>query len=191
MRPRRSIAPALGWVLAAALACTTPAAAKTLQGVTFPDTATVGGKSVTLNGMGVRVAYVFVKVYVAGLYLESTTSDARAAVQSDEAKRMLLQFLRDVTHEEMVDAMKEGFAHTATPALQPQVEQFSSFFTKPLLEGSQASFDYVPGTGTTVTIAGEVKGTIPGTDFMRALWGIWLGDEPADSSLKAGLLGGG
>lgn len=57
-------------------------------------------------------------------------------------------------------------------------------------EVSQASFDYVPGTGTTVTIGGQAKGTIPGADFMRALWGIWLGDQPADAKLKAGMLGG-
>jgi hypothetical protein len=190
MRARRSTAHALAWVLAATLGAATPVAAKSLQGVTFPDTATLGGKTVTLNGMGVRVAYVFVKVYVAGLYLEKPTGDAQAAVQTDEAKRMLLQFLRDVTHEEMVDAMKEGFAHTAPATLQPQIDQFSGFFTQPLVAGSQASFDYVPGSGTTVTIGGQVKGTIPGADFMRALWGIWLGDQPADSSLKAGLLGG-
>jgi hypothetical protein len=186
MRARTSIAVA---ALAAVLATSAASSAMTVQGVTFPDTATVGGKTVKLNGMGVRVAYVFVKVYVAGLYLEQTTKDAQAAVQTDEAKRMLLQFLREVTHDEMVGAMRDGFAHTASAALQPQVDQFSGFFTQPLPEGSQASFDYVPGTGTTVTIGGQVKGTIPGADFMRALWGIWLGDKPADSSLKDGLLG--
>lgn len=183
----RPMAIALG--LAAALASAAPALAKGVQGVTFPDTATVGGTTVTLNGMGVRVAYIFVKVYVAGLYLEKPTHDAQQAIQTDAAKRMLLQFLRDVTHEEMVDAMREGFAHTASAALQPQVDQFAGFFTQPLVEGSQASFDYVPGTGTTVTIGGQVKGTIPGVEFMRALWGIWLGDKPADANLKAGLLG--
>ena len=47
------------------------------------DTATVGGQSVTLNGMGVRVAYIFVKVYVGGLYLATPTHDAGAAVQTD------------------------------------------------------------------------------------------------------------
>ncbi|MBY0276027.1 chalcone isomerase family protein [Candidatus Binatia bacterium] len=174
---------------ALSLASAPPALAKTVQGVTFPDTATVGGQSVTLNGMGVRVAYIFVKVYVGGLYLATPTHDAGSAIRTDEPKRMLLQFLRDVTHEEMVNAMREGFAHTASAALQPQVDQFSGFFTQPLVTGSQASFDYVPGTGTTVTIGGQVKGTIPGPDFMRALWGIWLGDKPADASLKAGLLG--
>jgi len=181
----------LGLTLAAALLVPAPAGAGTVQGVTFPDSADVGGKPVVLNGMGVRVAYVFVKVYVAGLYLEQKTTDGSTAVQTDEAKRMLLQFLRDVTHDEMVDAMKEGFAHTASAALAPQVDEFSGYFTKPLPEGSQATFDYVPGTGTTVTIGGETKGTIPGPDFMRALWGIWLGAQPADASLKTGLLGGG
>jgi hypothetical protein len=187
MQARSSIVVA---ALTALLATTVPAQAGTLQGVTFPDTASVGGKSVKLNGMGVRVAYIFVKVYVAGLYLEQTTTDAQTAIQTDEAKRMILQFLRDVDHDEMVSKMKEGFANTATAALQPKVDQFSGFFTQPLKEGSQTVFDYVPGTGTTVTISGDSKGTIPGADFMKALWGIWLGDKPVDANLKAGLLGG-
>ncbi|HEY8515717.1 MAG TPA: chalcone isomerase family protein [Candidatus Binatia bacterium] len=182
---------ALAFALAIAVPIPDSARAATLQGVTFPDTATVGGKTVKLNGMGVRVAYVFVKVYVAGLYLEQTTRDASVAIDSDQPKRMLLQFLREVSHDEMVDAMKEGFEHTGSPALQPQIDQFSGFFTQPLTEGSQVSFDYVPGEGTTVTIGGANKGTIPGADFMKALWGIWLGPEPADASLKEGLLGGG
>ena len=177
--------------LASALAVSAPAVAATLRGVTFPETASVGGKPVVLNGMGVRVAFVFVKVYVAGLYLAQKTGDAQAAIQTDEPKRMVLQFLREVTHDEMVDAMKEGFAHTASAALAPRVEQFSAWFTEPLPEGSQTTFDYVPGTGTTVTISGKAKGTIAGADFMKALFGIWLGAEPADASLKEGLLGGG
>lgn len=181
----------VGVALAALLVAAPSAHAGTVQGVTFPDSATVGGKPVVLNGMGVRVAYVFVKVYVAGLYLTTKTTDASTAITNDEPKRMILQFLREVTHDEMVDAMNEGFAHTASPALAPQVAQFSAFFTEPLAEGSQTTFDYVPGTGTTVTISGKERGTIPGVDFMQALWGIWLGPKPADSSLKSGLLGGG
>ncbi len=181
----------LGVALAALLVTSPVVHAGTLQGVTFPDAATVGGKPVVLNGMGVRVAYVFVKVYVAGLYLTTKTSDGPTAIQTDTPKRMILQFLREVTHDEMVDAMNEGFAHTASAALAPQVAQFSAFFTEPLPEGSQTTFDYVPGTGTTVTISGKQRGVIPGADFMQALWGIWLGAKPADSSLKSGLLGGG
>ncbi len=36
---------------------------------------------------------------------------------------------------------------------------------------------------------GVKKGTIEGHDFKKALFGIWLGDNPADSGLKTGLLG--
>lgn len=186
MRRRTRLAVAVLVALFAA-----PAFGATLQGVTFPDTVTVGGKTVTLNGMGVRVAYMFAKVYVAGLYLEHPTHGGPAAIQGDEPKRIQLQFLREVTHEEMVDAMNEGFAHTAkaTPALQPQIDTFAGYFTEPFAEGGGATFDYVPGTGTTVTLNGKEKGTIPGADFMRALWGIWLGGSPPSAALKEGMLG--
>ena len=35
----------------------------------------------------------------------------------------------------------------------------------------------------------QLRGTIPGVDFQRALLAIWLGEHPADASLKRGLLG--
>jgi len=33
------------------------------------------------------------------------------------------------------------------------------------------------------------KGRVPGEDFQRALLAVWLGDHPADTSLKKGMLG--
>ena len=32
-------------------------------------------------------------------------------------------------------------------------------------------------------------GTIRGLDFKKALFAIWLGEKPADNSLKQGMLG--
>ena len=40
-----------------------------LAGVTLPDTQQVAGKTLVLNGMGIRTKYI-VKIYVGGLYLE-------------------------------------------------------------------------------------------------------------------------
>jgi Chalcone isomerase-like len=174
------------------IACGGAAAAPvgTREGVTFPSTVTVGDRSLVLNGTGVRVAYLFVKVYVAALYLPQPTGDAEQAIERDQPKRIVLHLLREVPHQDMVDAMREGFAHTASPALQPEVDRFAACFTRPLASGSTVIFDYVPGTGTTVQIAGQAEGVIPGADFMRALWGIWLGADPPGTALKAGLLGG-
>ena len=36
---------------------------------------------------------------------------------------------------------------------------------------------------------GVKKGTIEGLDFKKALFGIWLGNKPADDDLKDGMLG--
>jgi hypothetical protein len=57
-------------------------------------------------------------------------------------------------------------------------------------EGDVIYLDYIPGSGTRVTINGENKGLIPGRDFNNALLDIWLGEEPADKSLKKAMLGG-
>src|SRR5690606_11400456 len=81
---------ALALFLTLVLAPASPARAATLEGVTFPDRASVGGSELVLNGMGVRVAYVFVHVYVAGLYLPQKTHDGAAAVAADEPKRIVL-----------------------------------------------------------------------------------------------------
>jgi hypothetical protein len=54
------------------------------------------------------------------------------------------------------------------------------------------TLDYIPESGTRVTLNGEPKGeAIAGDDFYRALLRIWLGENPVDSSLKKALLGGG
>ena len=46
-----------------------------------------------------------------------------------------------------------------------------------------------PG-GVQVSVNGVNKGTLNGEDFTRALLAIWLGPEPPNPEIKAGLLGG-
>ena len=76
--------------------------------------------------------------------------------------------------------------------LDPQVKQLDKIFTavKAVKKGDVVLLDYLPGAGTRVTVRGEDKGTIPGEDFNRALLRIWLGESPADASLKKAMLGG-
>ena len=59
--------------------------AATLAGVTLPDSTQVAGKTLVLNGVGLRTKFV-VKVYVAGLYLEQKSSDPNAILKSDSPK---------------------------------------------------------------------------------------------------------
>ncbi len=55
--------------------------------------------------------------------------------------------------------------------------------------GDEIIFDYTPGTGTVVTIAGVQKGVVEGAAFNSALLSIWLGKEPVGEDLRDALLG--
>ena len=78
--------------------------AATLAGVTLPDSVQVGGKTLVLNGLGLRTKFV-VKVYVAGLYLEQKSSDANAIVKTDAPKRLVMQFMRDLSKKQLADGV--------------------------------------------------------------------------------------
>ena len=49
---------------------------------------------------------------------------------------------------------------------------------------------YLPGTGTTINIAGTDKGTIAGKEFADALLACWIGPKPGPGDgFKKNLLG--
>ncbi len=165
-----------------------PAHAASLAGVTLPDTASVGGQSIPLNGLGLREKY-FIDIYVGGLYLAKPTHDGTEAAATDEPKRMQMHFVYSVSKSQMTDAFNDGFVNSpgATSAEQAQL---LAMLPDEINKGEDVILDYVPGAGTTITIAGQKKGTIPGTTFMKSLFGIYTGPKPPTEDLKKGILGG-
>ncbi|MBI3456579.1 MAG: chalcone isomerase family protein [Candidatus Rokubacteria bacterium] len=182
---------AAAWALGAHIPA--PSTAGELAGVTLPDQVTVEGRTLVLNGMGLRQATIFrVNVYVGGLYLEARSSDASQIIASEGTKRLVLHFVRDVGRENLVEAWDEGFAKSAGPgltALRARVATLDAWMVD-MKRGDTLSFTQLPGRGIVVEVKGQSKGTLVGADFARALWGIWLGDSPPNPGLKKGLLGG-
>lgn len=176
-------------VLAAMFA---PAQAGEKSGVKMPDTMVIAGKRLTLNGMGLREATIFnVNVYVAGLYLETVSSDASAIVQSNQVKVLTLRFVRDVDQEDITKAWRDGFKNNATvklASIQPLVDRLNAWMPN-FSDGDVLTFRYEPGTGVTVVVNGQIKGTINHEDFARSLFSIWLGQKPPTKALRSGLLG--
>src|SRR5579884_1887971 len=91
--------------------------AASLAGVTLPDTQQVAGKTLVLNGMGVRTKYM-VKVYVAGLYLEQKSTDASDIIKSDTPKQIVMRFLHGASKSQMADAFDEGFRNNSPEAMK-------------------------------------------------------------------------
>ena len=167
-----------------------PAHAADLAGVTLPDSATVGGQPLVLNGMGLREKY-FIDIYVGALYLPAKSKDAAAAVALDAPKRVVMHFIyKEVTAEQMRETFAEGLAKL--PNRAALADRFATLdgMMKTVRAGDSVTLDYVPGKGTTVTFNGAVSGTVAGADFMKAVWSIYLGPDPASDKLKKGMMGG-
>jgi len=146
-----------------------------------------------LNGMGLREATLLgIDVYVAGLYLEQRSSDGKKIAGAESLKLVKMTFLRDVSREDMAEQMGTYFRHAAGKdydKLKPRFERLSSWLPT-LREGDTFTVTYRPGDGLEVRHGGKKLGTIPGADFARAIFSIWLGDKPPNQGLKIGLLGG-
>jgi hypothetical protein len=182
----------IGVLLAAALLPANLSGAATVKGVSFPDAATVDGRECRLVGVGVRTKIV-ISVYLGALYLATPTGDAAAAIGADEPKRIVMHFVHSKVGAEAIrEAWRDGFAANAAaalPQLKERLDRFCGWFDADLLKGEQVVLSYVPGKGTEVTVKGTTRGVIEGADFMKALWSVWLGEKPADSGLKKGMLG--
>jgi hypothetical protein len=185
----------MGIVIAAALLLGVILMAKDLEGVTMPDQVTVGQATLTLNGMGVRikkVAFISVKVYVAGLYLPQKSTDPGKIIAADEPKQLVMHFLyKNVEKAKLIEGWNEGFQKNSAAKvgeLQARLDKFNGWWGD-MKTGDKAVLTYVPGTGTRVEIKGKEMGVIEGKDFAEALFAVWLGATPPNEELKKGLLG--
>src|SRR5262245_9527212 len=108
------------------------AGAASKEGVTLPDTVTVEGKTLVLNGMGVREATVFnVNVYGAGLYLDSKSRAPDEIIESAQDKRLDLVFVRDVDRDDITEAWTKGFKknHADVAKLKDQIATLNGWMS--------------------------------------------------------------
>jgi hypothetical protein len=168
--------------------------AREVAGIELPEQVTLETMEapLLLNGAGIRKKFFF-SIYLASLYLPSRTSEVGAIIGIDQASRVQMDMLySEVAREKLVAAWNDGFEANHSPEelapLKERVERFNSMF-ETLVAGDQVMIDYLPGTGTGVTINGTLRGVIPGHDFNQALLKIWLGESPVSKSLKKDLLG--
>jgi Chalcone isomerase-like len=179
----------------AALTASLSAGAVEVAGVKIDDRVTVAGKPLVLNGAGIRYKAVF-KVYTAGLYVEKPASTPDGLLDQPGPKRMTITMLRDIDSAELGKlfsrGMEDNMEKGSFAKLVPGVMRMSQVFTnhKTLRTGENFVLDWIPGTGTVLTVKGQVEGEpFKEPEFFEALMRIWLGPKPADWQLKDALLG--
>jgi hypothetical protein len=175
--------------LVVALTFGTAAQAAELAGANLPDSLSAGGKTMKLNGLGLRKKSI-IKVYVGALYLESPAKDAGAILAADQAKAIRLHFLRGLTRTQLVGAFQEDFEANA-PDKTGQKAAFDKMLAliPDVKEGETMTFTYVPGKGTTLQIGIKQLGVFEGKGFADGVFSMWLGPKPPTADLKKGMLG--
>jgi Chalcone isomerase-like len=174
-------------------------------GVSFEESVNQSGTDLVLAGVGVRTK-MMVKVYAEALYLDPSVktdlaqfkSEAakpsenlyNAMIQGDFAKLFVLHFVRDVSGEQVSDAMKKALAkhpNMSAPDIQKDMQTFLTACTtdmkdgqilKILVKGDEVTV--IPSTGDpTVIKNGKLADAVPA---------IWLGKDPISDDLKKGLV---
>jgi hypothetical protein len=180
--------------LSAAAICL-PVQAAVLEGQSFDDIVKVGNQELKLNGLGLR-GVLFIKAYVAGLYVPEKSTVGQQIVRQPGPKRIQMRMLREIgapdIKKALVDGMQKNVSESQWAAMQERVAQFSRTIesigvAKP---GDTITLDYVPERGLLLAVNDVAKGNaIGGADFYNAVLEIFVGDNPVDGRLKKGMLG--
>lgn len=177
------------------LAASAAAQSMIVSDVKYEETTSLGGSTLQLNGAGIRYKAVF-KVYTAGLYLEKKVGTPQEVFALKGPKRISMTMLREIDSAELGKllsrSMEDNMDRAAFSKLIPSVLRLGQMFAehKKLVAGDQFMVDWIPGTGTVITVKGKPQGEpFKEPEFFNALLNNWLGNVPADWKLKDALLG--
>ena len=164
-----------------------------LRAAEIPKKIEFQGIDLTLNGQGTRVVF-FMKVYEGSLYLESRSSSADEIINNNSPMAIRIDVTSDmVTADAMKKALSEGLTKSTNNNIGPisnEIDQLASSFNSDVASGDYYEFIFIPEIGTHVIKNNELVEIIPGFDFKKAFFGIFLSDNPIQKNLKKAMLGG-
>lgn len=169
-------------------------AATDVAGARYDNSLSVGGKALVLNGAGVRNKFT-VKVYAAGLYLQTPQSTVDGVMNAEGPRRMRLVMLRDISSDDLGSAfmlaLSDNITEAAKGKIAGQISKYGEMFgiTDAFKKGDTIDTDWIPGVGNQCYLNGKKVGpVVPDILFYNSVLRIWLGDKPVDSELKTRLL---
>jgi hypothetical protein len=154
----------------------------------------------TLLGAGLRVKKMLFtfKAYAVGLYVsdaalagplaaykgKTSSPEFYKELQSgDFDKELVLKFTRNLSEDRIQGAMREALEGADKAAL----DQFISYFPE-VKEGQECVLRWKTGGTLESTMAGTAKPPIENRAFAERLFGLYVGPEPLQDDIKAGLV---
>jgi hypothetical protein len=166
-----------------------------LEGVKFADEVSFSqpiDQTLRLHGMGLLRYRVVFKGYVAALYLPEGVSGEDAL--EDVTRRLELSYFWSIGAEDFANAADRLLERELNAAqlapLRLRIDALHRAY-RDVRPDDRYSLTYFEGVGTELRLNGELLVLIPGADFARAYFGIWLGSQALDDDLRDALLGRG
>lgn len=182
----RSLATGL---LAALLSAPAVASGREIAGVEFAEVAEIGGTRVPLRGAGLLRYRLIFDAYVAAFY--ATDDESMHDPLGAEPRRLEIEYFWALKAEQFAAATIEGISANVSEsefaALESTIEHFNSHY-EDIEPGDRYALTFANGA-TELAKNGRTLGAIEGTGFARAIFAIWLGEEPLSRNLKSALLG--
>lgn len=179
---------------AAALASPYSSAAYEVSGVSFDPSQQVEGRAFELSGLGLHRYRVFIKLYAMALYLDPRAQPVEVTpdrVLEDVPKRLELETFWPISADIFRRLTRERIERAVTAELferlEPSIEALNALY-EDVQPGDRYAITYVPGRGTELAMNGVPKGVVEGETFARAVFGIWLGEQPMDRRLRGKLV---
>jgi hypothetical protein len=143
-----------------------------------------------LKGRAVKKFLTF-RVVTVELYTLGTV--AAENVLEDVSKKIVVNYHVNIPKHELDRATIKGIERNVNTQelkkLFDRVEQINSYYPS-VKAADQIIITYLPQVGTRVDVNGTFKGIVPGKDFAKAFFAIWIGENPVDKQAKRQLLGG-
>ncbi len=136
------------------------------SGVKYEEATDLRGSKLQLNGAGTRYRGPF-KVYTAGMYLSKKAGTPDEAFATPGAKRISITMLREIDSAELgklfTRSVEDNMDKAAFSKLIPGRVRMSQIFTdwKKLAPGDSFTIDWIPGTGTVISVKGVAQGDTP------------------------------
>lgn len=177
--------------LSSLLLCLLTTSVAQAAGPLFPAETRVGDLQLQRLGEYRYVYRFFFPLYEAALYTESGVS-AEAVKSAQEPFHLTFRYLREIDKSIILKSADRMLEKNLTPeeraAIAERVATINEAYTG-VRDGDTSSLTFQPDTGTTLRINGEPKVTIPGEDFARLYFRIWLGPKALSQDLRDHLLG--
>ncbi|MCZ8227709.1 chalcone isomerase family protein [Flavobacterium sp.] len=166
-----------------------------INGVTVPRTIDFENQKLQLNGFGSRTKF-WTDVYVQALYLTQLSEDAKDILDSDTNMGIRLQITSSlVSSEKLSKSLHKGIVKSIgeenLPQIKMQLDMLEELLNREATVENDAFNLIYSSTEKAILVYknSKLEGRIPGFDFKKAFFGIWLSNNPVDTELKNALLG--